>query len=368
MIGGGPSSLIGSTHRDGMRLSEKYDLVAACFSQALEKSQQLCDQLNISPRLYEDWQQMLEIESQKEDGARVVVIVTPDHLHYENCHKALSLGFHVICDKPLCQNYIQAEELFLLAKKQKRRLETTYTVAGDPAYRDFRDYIRALPASEILQIEGLFLANWARDLPEFDPKHPMHKYAWRFSPVQGSGALGDLLVHIFEYCDALVDSSPITLTGRTQKISDKRQMNDGGQALLQYPEGLLMNLRYSLALTQNENYGIVVNTPQLCIRFNMWDNSFTCIHANGKVEKTQVFDPESLNAYRPYCENADNLSITDLRSRLCFKNLYEEFAENIHQNLLYQDADIYHHQGLKGMRIVEKLKDAEQQQTWVSWN
>ncbi len=367
MIGGGISSLIGSAHRDGIQLSGQYDLVAACFSSTLEKSAQLCTQLDISPRLYDNWTQMLETEAQKEDGARAVVVVTPDHLHYENCHKALSLGFHVICDKPLCQDYTQAEELFLLAKKQGKRLETTYTVTGDPAYRAFRNYVTALPSSEILQITGTCIVGWARDFPEFDPKHPMHKYAWRFIDGQGSGALGDIMVHIFEYCDGLVNTSPIALTGCTQKISPRRELNDGGQALLQYPDGLLMSLRYSLALTQDSGYAITVNTPSLGIYFRMWDDVFTCTHKDGTTEVIQAFDPKILETYRPYCENSQALSIKDLRSRLCFKNLYDQFAENILQNHPYQDADYYQHLGLKGMRLVAKLQEAEEKQTWLRW-
>ncbi len=102
MIGGGIGSLIGSTHRNAMRLSGKYKLVAACFSPTPEKNKQTADNIAENPRLYHDWQEMIMQEAARKDGAQLVLVATPDHLHFDNCYLALKNYMHVICDKPLC--------------------------------------------------------------------------------------------------------------------------------------------------------------------------------------------------------------------------------------------------------------------------
>jgi predicted dehydrogenase len=48
----------------------------------------------------------------------VVVIVTPNHLHYEPARLALENGFHVICDKPIAFSTDEAEKLLILSRNQ----------------------------------------------------------------------------------------------------------------------------------------------------------------------------------------------------------------------------------------------------------
>jgi predicted dehydrogenase len=61
MVGGGPDSGIGETHRIAMRIDNKCALVAGVFSRRLEKSALLAKELGISPeRFYGDYKPFLD--------------------------------------------------------------------------------------------------------------------------------------------------------------------------------------------------------------------------------------------------------------------------------------------------------------------
>tara|TARA_B110000037_G_scaffold172364_1_gene195855 strand:+ start:6854 stop:7795 length:942 start_codon:yes stop_codon:yes gene_type:complete len=55
-------------------------------------------------------------------GANIVYISLPNSLHFNFAKKALSLGYHVIVDKPMCYKLIESRQLIKLAKKKKKLL------------------------------------------------------------------------------------------------------------------------------------------------------------------------------------------------------------------------------------------------------
>lgn len=68
MVGGGPGSHIGETHRQAARLDRRYELVAGVFSSDGERSRAFAATLGIAPeRRYASWQEMAVQEAQRED-------------------------------------------------------------------------------------------------------------------------------------------------------------------------------------------------------------------------------------------------------------------------------------------------------------
>ena len=58
----------------------------------------------------------------KNSDANLVYISLPNSLHYVWAKKALSLGYHVIIDKPICHKLSETRELINLAKRKKKLL------------------------------------------------------------------------------------------------------------------------------------------------------------------------------------------------------------------------------------------------------
>ena len=96
MVGGGPGSNIGATHRYAAHFDERYRLVTGVFASTPERSQAFAATLDIAPdRRYGCWQEMAEAEAKRPDGMEAVTIVTPNNSHYEIAKAFLEQGIDI---------------------------------------------------------------------------------------------------------------------------------------------------------------------------------------------------------------------------------------------------------------------------------
>ena len=99
-IGGGEGSfIVGAAHKPASLMDGRFQLVAGAFSRDAAKSKAAAATYLIDPeRAYGSYEEMLRAEIARPDGARAVVIGTPNHTHVEIAILAVSLGFQVFCD------------------------------------------------------------------------------------------------------------------------------------------------------------------------------------------------------------------------------------------------------------------------------
>ena len=63
----------------------------------------------------------------KKSNANLIYISLPNSLHFKWAHKALSLGYHVVVDKPLCSTQKELDKLIKLSIKNKKLIaEATF--------------------------------------------------------------------------------------------------------------------------------------------------------------------------------------------------------------------------------------------------
>ncbi|XOV74123.1 MAG: Gfo/Idh/MocA family protein [Phycisphaerales bacterium] len=144
MIGGGTGSFIGAVHRMAIALDGSARLVAGAFSSTPERSKESAAALGVdAERAYGDFAELVERESAREDAVDFVVIVTPNHVHYEAAKACLEAGFHVVCDKPFTVTSAQTRELRELAESKKRLCAVTYNYSGYPMVREAAELVRS---------------------------------------------------------------------------------------------------------------------------------------------------------------------------------------------------------------------------------
>jgi predicted dehydrogenase len=153
LVGGGPGSIIGETHRIAARLDGQYDIVASALASDPGRARQAGIDLGIAAdRAYGSWQEMLQRESVRPDRADVVAIMTPNDSHYDICMQALDGGFHVICDKPLAHSLAAAREIAAKVRASQSEFCVTYCYSGYPMVRQARDMVAAGDLGEIRQV------------------------------------------------------------------------------------------------------------------------------------------------------------------------------------------------------------------------
>ena len=72
---------------------------------------------------------------------QAVYIPLPNHLHYEWVMKAIEAGKHVLCEKPLALNALEAEEMFRAAKRKGVLFAEAYAYLHSPYVASLREVI-----------------------------------------------------------------------------------------------------------------------------------------------------------------------------------------------------------------------------------
>src|SRR5207237_5772031 len=90
----------------------------------------------------------------------VVHLATPNHLHFEQCRKALAAGKHVICEKPLALTSAQTAELVRLAREADRVAAVCFNVRFYPLCLEVRQRIATGRIGQIYHATGSYVLHW----------------------------------------------------------------------------------------------------------------------------------------------------------------------------------------------------------------
>ncbi len=183
-------------------------------------------------RRYQDWREMFEKEGDKIDS---VSVSTPDHMHAPISLKAMALGKHVYCQKPLTQGVHEARAMRLAAEKAGVVTQMGNQIHSSIEYRSAVVLIQEGVIGKIKEVHAWSNAKFpARGRPEGEdpvpetldwdkwlgvaPERPFkngvyHPFKWRAWQDFGGGAIGDFGCHILDTpFKALGLSAPTSIT------------------------------------------------------------------------------------------------------------------------------------------------------------
>ena len=114
----------------------------------------------------------------KNSGADIVYISLPNSLHYKWALRSLKKEYHVIVDKPICKNFLEAKKLVNLAKKKRKLLaEATF-------YNYHSQFAKTLKHIKKLDYLQSLKTNFIIPMPQDS--------SFRMSKKMGGGCLMDM--------------------------------------------------------------------------------------------------------------------------------------------------------------------------------
>ena len=108
------------------------------------------------------------------DGADCVHICTPPTAHFEIISELLKKGKHIICEKPLCLDPAQAEELARLAEEAGTVCAVDFNVRHHLALQRAKQLISAPEFGRVLLLHGSYLQEFGAEPALLD---------WRYDPA-----------------------------------------------------------------------------------------------------------------------------------------------------------------------------------------
>ena len=237
MVGGGQGAFIGDVHRKSIALDNMAQIAAGCFSQSFENTLETGGSLGISQdRCYRSFDEMAQAEAKRTEKIDFVVIVTPNSTHYAAAKAFLNAGIHVVCDKPLCFEPEEAQELIDISKSKNLLFGITYTYTGYPAVKHIREMIKQGEIGKIRFVNAEYPQEWLAEPAE---KGGNRQAKWRFNPeITGkTNCVGDIGSHIENIVAYMTGLEIKSICARLDKIVEGRVLDDNASIMVEYRNG-----------------------------------------------------------------------------------------------------------------------------------
>ena len=268
MIGGGPDAFIGAIHRMASRLDGEIELVCGVFCRDANRSLQFGLSLGLeAQRCYQNMEHMLaqEQELPAEQRMQFVVIVTPNHLHFEQSCQALLNGFHVLCDKPATISLQQALRLKQIVTDTGNLYGLTHTYNGYPMVQEAKYRVAQGQLGSVRKIVVEYSQGWLAD----ENAHLGKQASWRLSPEFAgvSCCMADIGVHGANLAEYISGLSITHVCAQLNQMVTGRQLDDDGAVLLKFDgdiAGVLIASQVATGEENNLNIRIYGDKASLC--------------------------------------------------------------------------------------------------------
>ncbi|TMU84599.1 oxidoreductase [Bacillus sp. BHET2] len=130
-----------------------------------------------------------------QEDIELIVITTPNHLHYRMIKQSLLADKHVIVEKPFVTNSREGEELLALAKERGLLLSVFHNRRWDADFLTIQQLLKDEALGEIYTYEA-----------HFDRFRPVIKDRWKENKIEGAGVLYDLGSHLLDQALTLFGS------------------------------------------------------------------------------------------------------------------------------------------------------------------
>lgn len=153
----------------------------------------------------------------------LVVVNTPDHLHYEMASQALESGKHVVLEKPVTLHSGQAASLAALAESRQRIMSVFHNRRWDGDFLTVREVIRSGRLGRLVSFES-----------HFDRYRKEIKDSWK-DQSNGTGTLYNLGSHLIDQALVLF-GFPQRLCGDVRMLRDGAKTDDSFDLFLHYSQ------------------------------------------------------------------------------------------------------------------------------------
>lgn len=118
----------------------------------------------------------------------LIVITTPNTLHFPMAKEALEAGKHIVIEKPFTPSAAEADELISLSEKTGKKIFVYQNRRWDADFQTIQDMIRKGVMGDLSYYEAHF--------DRFSPE--IRQGAWRNENIPGGGILFDLGSHLID--------------------------------------------------------------------------------------------------------------------------------------------------------------------------
>lgn len=346
-------------HLPGWAASDRCELVAIC-DVVPERAQEMAEKFGI-PNVFSDPDDLIG-----HPDVELVDVCTPTDTHLDLSMRAIAASKHVLSEKPLARNAVDAFRAARAASEKDVRTKLGFTFRYSPAIRMMHDWIAEGKFGRILHVHGL-----EQNSQFLSPEEPLRQVPADADPStlipSSVVGYGSHLVDLIRWCAGEFSAVAATMSNfiperlvRGHEGYVKLPVEDGTVALIEFESGAQGMLQTS--------YVAIGNYPGIELRVYGTEMAAVArlVTEGGIAETLHVATSDDVE-FRQAEIPADRFPAgTDLRTawaELYYRNLVRLYADEILDGAP-QECTFY--DGAKSQEIVDALTKAHFERAWIS--
>jgi len=176
---------------------------------------------------YGSYDEMIDAQKRlpEEEQLDYILIVTPNHVHFDPAMKAIQAGIPVFCEKPLCLNVDEANQLVRAVRKAKIPFGVAHTYLGHWTTRFARYIVQKGLLGDVRWVDSYYIQGWLATKLEATGQQ---QAAWRTNPklAGGSGCGGDIGTHALMHLRFITGLEVQQLSAQLETFVQGRVLDD----------------------------------------------------------------------------------------------------------------------------------------------
>ena len=210
---------------------------------------------------YPSYDALIEDQAKKPVGERVdyVVIVTPNHVHFDPAYKCIQAGIPVFCEKPLTVTLEESDKLVAAVEEKKIPFGVAHTYLGHWTSWFSRYIVRSGLIGQVRWVDAYYLQGWLAQRTE---DMGVMQAEWRVDPKRAGASCcgGDIGTHALMQLRFVTGLEVTELKGNLETFVDKRQLDDHFTVYVKLNNGARGLVRASqIAIGHKNDLGLEVN-------------------------------------------------------------------------------------------------------------
>ncbi|MGC6455264.1 MAG: Gfo/Idh/MocA family protein [Coraliomargaritaceae bacterium] len=268
LVGGGGGAFFAHPHQKAIHLDGTRRVVAGALRSNPQAALEDAANWPYPIQGYKSFEEMIDAQAQLPESERLdyIVIVTPNHAHFEPALKAVRAKIPVFCEKPLTLNLEESDQLVAAVQEHRVPFAVAHTYLGHWSSRLSRHIVQSGLIGDVRWVDSAYIQGW---LAEKTEEAGVQQAEWRTDPKRSgaSNCGGDIGTHALMQLRYVTGLNVDAVSARLEVFVEGRSLDDhfttycklsnGGKALVRASQ-IAIGHKNDLTIEINGSQGTLV--------------------------------------------------------------------------------------------------------------
>jgi predicted dehydrogenase len=288
LVGGGRGAFIVQAQQRAVLLDGTRRVTAAALSSNPKRALADAAAWPFPIRGYASYDKMIAEQRNLPPAERLdyIVIVTPNHVHFDPAMKAIRAGIPVFCEKPLCLDLKEANALVRAVRRHGVPFGVAHTYLGHWTTRLSRYIVRRGLLGDVRWVDSSYIQGWLATRLEATGQR---QALWRTNPkLSGaSGCGGDIGTHALMQLRYVTGLDVTAVSAHLETFVKGRALDDHFTAYCKLANGGKALVRASqICIGSKNDLGITVAGSKGTLRWRQEEPESLTIQLPGQPDRT----------------------------------------------------------------------------------